>query len=445
MPNDDEPMSRHRIVFGDSRIMREVADQSVHLIVTSPPYWQLKDYESGGQIGFHDSYEEYINNLNLVWAECHRVLHDGCRLCVNIGDQFARAAYYGRYKIIPIRTEIIRFCETIGLDYMGAIIWQKVTTCNTTGGGTVMGSFPYPRNGILKLDYEFILLFKKPGKPPKVSREVKEQAGLSTEEWNTYFSGHWHFPGEKRSDHLAAFPIELPRRLIRMFTFPGETVLDPFLGSGTTSAAAHEWNRRSVGYEIDRGNAEMILGRLGLAPGTAAGSPTVEIVSRENDEAFDSAAAFSTLPYLYKDPVRLERKRGARAETFGSRITMRTPKREEYYGIKRVIAPNLIELRDGPTVRLLGVHVETSHQEDAKRYLRDLLKGQKVYLRYDAILNDRDGNALGYVYLSNRTFVNARMIKSGLATIDEEFSFTKVTLFKRYGGQDIPAAAHKSN
>ena len=110
------------IILGDSRRMSEIKDESVHLVVTSPPYWQLKDYGNGSQIGFNDSYEDYINNLNLVWKECYRVLHNGCRLCVNIGDQFARSVYYGRYRIIPIREEIIRFCETIGFDYMGAII-----------------------------------------------------------------------------------------------------------------------------------------------------------------------------------------------------------------------------------------------------------------------------------------------------------------------------------
>jgi len=121
-------MTHHKIIIGDSRCMTEVSDESVHLIITSPPYWQLKDYGNGSQIGFDDSYEDYINNLNIVWQECYRALNKGCRLCVNIGDQFARSVYYGRYKVIPIRTEIIKFCETIGFDYMGAIIWQKVTT-----------------------------------------------------------------------------------------------------------------------------------------------------------------------------------------------------------------------------------------------------------------------------------------------------------------------------
>lgn len=142
--------THHPIVLGDARQMTEAPDESVHLIITSPPYWQLKDCGDERQIGFHDSYEDDINNLNLVWQECLRVLHKGCRMCVNIGDQFARCVYYGRYKVIPIRTEVIKFCETLVSDYMGAIIWQKVTTTNTTGVIAVVGSFPYSWYGILK-------------------------------------------------------------------------------------------------------------------------------------------------------------------------------------------------------------------------------------------------------------------------------------------------------
>ena len=109
--------TKHKVIIGDSRDMTELQNKSVHLFITSPPYWQLKDYGTSDQIGFNDSYEDYINNLNLVWKECSRVLSDGCRLCINIGDQFARSVYYGRYKIIPIRTEIIKFCETIDFDF----------------------------------------------------------------------------------------------------------------------------------------------------------------------------------------------------------------------------------------------------------------------------------------------------------------------------------------
>ena len=253
----------HKIVIGDSRSMAEIDDKSIHLIVTSPPYWQLKDYGKAEQIGFDNSYEEYINNLNLVWQECYRVLKSGCRLVVNIGDQFARSVYYGRYKVIPIRTEIIRFCEYIGFDYMGSIIWQKKTTKNTTGGASVMGSYPYPRNGIVEIDYEFILIFKKPGATKPKSKEIKELSKLTKEEWKEYFSGHWNFAGVKQDKHLAMFPLELPKRIIKMFSFVGETVLDPFLGSGTTSKAAKLLGRDSVGYEINEEFLPLIKEKIG--------------------------------------------------------------------------------------------------------------------------------------------------------------------------------------
>jgi len=187
----------HRVINGDCRSMNCIPDSSVALVITSPPYWQLKDYGVSNQIGFDDDYETYINNLNIVWRECFRVLDNGCRLCINVGDQFVRSTYYGRYKVIPIHSEIIRFCETIGFDFMGQIIWQKSTTMNTSGGGAVMGSFPYPRNGIVKLDFEYILIFKKQGNPKKPIAEQKAQSKMTNEEWNTFFSGHWNFAGSK--------------------------------------------------------------------------------------------------------------------------------------------------------------------------------------------------------------------------------------------------------
>ncbi len=299
----------------------EVPEESVHLVVTSPPYWQLKDYGNRQQIGFDDSYETYINNLSIVWSECHRVLAKGCRLCVNIGDQFARSVYYGRYKVIPIRTEIVKFCETIGFDYMGAVIWQKVTTCNTTGGATIMGSFPYPRNGILKLDYEFILIFKKYGTGPAVSKEIKEQSRLTTEEWNQYFAGHWNIPGERQDDHLAMFPEEIPRRLIRMFSFTGETVLDPFLGSGTTSRAARNLNRNSIGYEINSEFIGAIRRKLGLDAGLLFPDASFEFVEQDKADV-DFRRRVSQLPYIFGDPVQFDKKVDPRKLQFGSRICL---------------------------------------------------------------------------------------------------------------------------
>lgn len=311
--------TQHRIITGDSRCMAEVPKESVHLVVTSPPYWQLKDYGNDRQIGFDDSYETYINNLNLVWSECHRVLVPGCRLCVNVGDQFARSVYYGRYKVIPIRTEITRFCETIGFDYMGAVIWQKVTTCNTTGGAAIMGSFPYPRNGILKLDYEFLLIFKKYGTAPPVSPEIKEQSRLTTEEWNQFFAGHWSIPGERQVDHLAMFPEEIPRRLIRMFSFVGDVVLDPFLGSGTTCLAARNLGRNSIGYEVNPEFAGIIRRKLGVDAGTLFPEAAIEFVGQEHVDV-DFSQRAGQLPYVFHDPVQFDKKLDPRKLQFGSRI-----------------------------------------------------------------------------------------------------------------------------
>ena len=316
--------AEHRIIIGDARVMPELAEASVHLVVTSPPYWQLKDYGGEGQIGYHDAYRQYLEGLNLVWEECARVLSPGCRLCVNIGDQFARAVYYGRYKVIPIRTEIIQFCESLGLDYMGAVIWQKVTTCHTTGGAVIMGSFPYPRNGIIKIDYEFILIFKKPGQGPRVTPEIKEASRLTTEEWNTYFYGHWNFPGVRQNGHLAMFPEELPRRLIRMFSFVGETVLDPFLGSGTTSLAALKLGRNSVGYEINPDFEPLIRERL--QPGDRVSSDEGIVIEARGPvpepDFTERMAGWSYRPH----PPAIERQADPKAFSFRSRIA--APRKE---------------------------------------------------------------------------------------------------------------------
>lgn len=410
----------HKIIIGDSRRMEEVKNESVHLVITSPPYWQLKDYGNKGQIGFNDSYEDYINNLNLVWNQCNRILHKGCRLCINIGDQFARSVYYGRYKIIPIRTEIIKFCETIGFDYMGAVIWQKVTTCNTTGGATIMGSFPYPRNGILKLDYEFILIFRKQGKAPEVSGDIKEKSKMTTEEWNQYFSGHWNFAGEKQDKHLAVFPKELPHRLIKMFSFVGDTVLDPFLGSGTTALVAKSIDRNSIGYEINEDSLPIIKEKIGWRNG--AQHCSFEVIFQRKTST-DFAEEIKKLPYIFKDPISFDKKIDPKKLQFGSKIDQNSTERMNYFTVKRVISPEKLELNNGLQVRLLGIKEDKTKNGKAVAYLEDNIKGRKVFLKYDEIKHDKENNLLCYLYLENKTFVNAHLLKNQLAEVDETNNF----------------------
>lgn len=402
--------------------MTELSDNSVHLAITSPPYWQLKDYGTDNQIGFHDNYESYINNLNLVWKECFRTLHNGCRLCINIGDQFARAVYYGRYKVIPIREEIIKFCENIGLDYMGAIIWQKVTTSNTTGGGVQMGSYPYPRNGILKLDYEFILVFKKLGVAPKHTKEQKEISIMTAEEWNTFFAGHWNFAGARQNGHIAMFPEELPRRLIKMFSFVGETILDPFAGSGTTSLAAKNLDRNSVGYEINSEFIPIIKEKLDVNQKDINGT-TYEFLKQENQKT-DFEKEIQKQPYIYKDPHTLDNKIDIKKLQFGSKIDKDSlTTREELFTVREIISPEKIRLSNDLIVKLIGIKEDKIVTGRAILFLTNKTKGERVFLKYDAVKYDQENNLLCYLYLENKTFINAHLIKNGLVQVDINIDF----------------------
>ena len=410
--------TQNKIVRGDSRCMTELRDKSIQLVITSPPYWQLKDYGINEQIGFNDSYENYINNLNLVWKECYRVLDNGCRLCVNIGDQFARSVYYGRYKVIPIRTEIIKFCESIGFDYMGAIIWQKKTTSNTTGGASIMGSFPFPRNGVLSIDYEFILLFKKLGTSTRPDKTSKEQSRMTKEEWKEYFSGHWNFGGVRQDGHIAMFPEELPKRLIKMFSFVGDTILDPFLGSGTTSLASKNLNRNSVGYEINHEFIPNIKQKLQVSQLGLSGTKYEFIEQKKIN--IDFMNEIDTLPYVFKDFHAFDKKIDPKKLQFGSKIDKNHSSREEYYSVKEIISPKTIKLTNGLTVRLIGVKEDKSANGEAVEFLKLKTKNQKVYMKFDKEKYDKDNNLFCYLYLKNKTFINAHLIKKGLVLVDSQ-------------------------
>lgn len=412
-------MTNHKIYFGDSRALNKIEDKSVQLIITSPPYWQLKDYGSNNQIGFNNSYEEYINNLNLVWMECERILSEGCRLCINIGDQFARSVYYGRYKVVPIRTEIIRFCETLKMDYMGAIIWQKATTMNTSGGGAIMGSFPYPRNGILKIDYEFILIFKKLGNPPKPTLEQKENSIMTKEEWNQYFSSHWNFSGVKQSEHIAMFPEELPKRLIKMFSFFGETIFDPFLGSGTTTLAAKNLGRNSIGYEINKEFESIIKEKLNINQ-LSFDSDTIEFLEDKENNNY----SFDKLPYIFEDAHKLDKKIDIKKNKFGSKIDNSKEKREDLFSVKEVISPNKIILNNGMQIKLLGIKEKDNFTLQAINYLKEKFNKRKIYLKYDLQKYDKNNNLMCYVYLDNKTFINNHLIRTGFVDVETNFDYS---------------------
>ena len=394
-----------KIIIGDSRKMIEVDDESIALIVTSPPYWHIKDYGVPGQIGYGQTLHEYLKDLYKVWKECYRVLKPGRRLCINIGDQFARSIIYGRYKIIPLHAEVIAQCEDIGFDYMGSIIWQKRTTMNTTGGANVMGSYPYPPNGMIEIDYEFILIFKKPGKVEKISKEVKESSKLTKEEWKEYFYGHWYFGGAKQIEHEAMFPEELPRRLIKMFTFVGETVLDPFLGSGTTVKTALNLNRNGIGYEINEEFVDVIKEKLGIKQGLFQFSQNIEIIKREVSLEIEEVGYTPRI----KD---------AKPQIDPKKFNF---KNHKLYKVIDVIDEQTLRLNTGLKVKFLGVKI--INKEETLKYLQNRILKKEVYLKLDngAVLDENTVNA--YVYLKNKLFVNAYLIKAGLAVPDFSQNF----------------------
>ena len=246
----------HHVIIGDSRHMDAVETETVDFVVTSPPYWSIKDYGHEGQIGRRQDYGEYLDDLQQVLGECLRVLRTGCRMALNIGDQYLRATEHGRYRVQPIAADLTLRAQAAGFDFMGGIIWRKISTTHTTGGGAMMGSMYLPKDGHITYEHEYILILRKQGQWQKPSAEVCDKSTLTKEQRSAWFRGVWDdIAPERQKGHSAMFPVALPERLIRMYSFWGETVLDPFLGSGTTSLAAARAGRSSIGYEI---NAEFL-------------------------------------------------------------------------------------------------------------------------------------------------------------------------------------------
>ena len=400
-----------KIIIGDSRKMIEIENNSIDLVLTSPPYWHIKDYGVPGQIGYGQSLHEYLKDLYRIWKECYRILKQGRRLCINIGDQFARSVIYGRYKIIPLHAEFISQCEDIGFDYMGSVIWQKKTTMNTTGGANVMGTYPYPANGMIEIDYEFILIFKKPGKSEKIPKEIKDKSRLTKEEWKEYFYGHWYFGGARQIEHEAMFPEEIPKRLIKMYTFVGDTVLDPFLGSGTTVKTALNLNRNAIGYEINEKFLGVIKEKLGLKQRLLQFSDNIQIIKRQTSIDVDE---ISYVPRIKDAKPKIDSKK------FNF-------KNDRLYRVVEIIDEQTIKLNTGLLVKFLGVKI--TKKDEALKYLRSRILKKDVYLKCDngSVLDENTLNA--YVYLKNRIFVNAYLIKSGMAEADTTKDYKYKTKF----------------
>ena len=259
-----EVASDHLIIRGDARDLSGLADGSVHLVVTSPPYWTLKKYNEGDrQLGAIGDYERFVAELAQVWKECHRVLVPGGRLVVVVGDVCLSRRRHGRHVVVPLHASILESCRVLGFDNLAPIIWHKIANAKFEmgAGGGFLGK-PYEPNAVIKNDIEFILMQRKPGGYRSPSPAARVLSLISAAEHREWFRQIWTIPGASTRQHPAPYPQELASRLIRMFSFVGDTVLDPFLGTGTTSVAAVRAGRNSVGVEVDREYVELARSRF---------------------------------------------------------------------------------------------------------------------------------------------------------------------------------------
>jgi DNA modification methylase len=246
----------HHLYCQDSRDLSFLPDGSVHLVVTSPPYWTLKEYRDGdGQLGHVEDYDQFLRELDKVWVHCHRVLVPGGRLVVVVGDVcLSRRQNGGRHTVVPLHASIQEHCRALGFDNLAPIIWHKIANAAYEvegGGGGFLGK-PYEPNSVIKNDIEFILMQRKPGGYRSPTLAARILSVISSENHKVWFQQIWSgLTGASTRDHPAPYPLELAERLVRMFSFVGDTVLDPFGGTGTTSLAAARSGRDSVSVELD--------------------------------------------------------------------------------------------------------------------------------------------------------------------------------------------------
>jgi DNA modification methylase len=274
----------HRSVRGDARQLLGIESNSVHLVLTSPPYWTLKEYrDTDGQIGHVEDYDEFLNQLDDVWRRCFDALVPGGRLICVVGDVcLSRRKNGGRHTVVPLHASIQEHCRAIGYDNLAPIIWNKIANVVhevDTGGGGFLGK-PYEPNAVIKNDIEFMLMQRKPGGYRSPSNAARLLSIVSDENHKAWFSQIWTgLTGASTRQHPAPYPEVLAERLIRMFSFVGDTVLDPFSGTGTTTVAAITTGRNSIGYEIDEHYVTLARRRIS--------DVTDQLLSQAKLESFD--------------------------------------------------------------------------------------------------------------------------------------------------------------
>lgn len=257
--------SSHSLYHLDSRRI-DLEPESVDLVVTSPPYWTLKKYnDHEDQLGDVDDYDGFLDELDEVWRRCYDALVPGGRMVIVVGDVNMSRKAFGRHMVFPLHASIQERCRLIGFDNLAPIIWYKIANAQyEMGPGGFFGK-PYEPNGVVKNDVEYILFQRKPGGYRKPDLPTRVMSIISAPDHSEWFQQVWRMTGASTRNHPAPFPLALAERLVRMFSFVGDTVFDPFLGTGTTSAAAARCGRNSIGSEVDAAYFDQCLDRLGRA------------------------------------------------------------------------------------------------------------------------------------------------------------------------------------
>jgi DNA modification methylase len=254
----------HRLIKGDARDLSFIPNETVHLVLTSPPYWNLKRYnEHPEQLGHIQEYEAFLGEIKKVWRHVLRVLVPGGRLVCVVGDVCVSRREYGRHLVFPLHSDICVMCRKLGFDNLNPIIWHKISNASyeVANGSKFLGK-PYEPNAIIKNDIEFILMQRKPGAYRKPTEEQRTASKIKKQDFDEWFQQIWRITGASTKEHPAPFPMELATRIVRMFSFAGDTVLDPFCGTGTTMLAAIQNQRNSIGVEIDDEYCSMAANQL---------------------------------------------------------------------------------------------------------------------------------------------------------------------------------------
>jgi|SRR5271157_5276331 len=264
LPAPSKSSTTQVISAGDARNLDWLESESVHLVLTSPPYWTLKEYPSrNGQLGMIADYEQFHDELDKVWRHCFRALVPGGRLVCVVGDVCLSRRRHGRHVVMPMHADIVVRARRIGFDNLSPIFWYKIANANyeVENGSSFLGK-PYEPNAIIKNDVEFILMLRKPGGYRQPTQEQRDLSRLSKEEHQEWFQQIWNLNGESTREHPAPYPEQLAYRLVRMFSFADDTVLDPFMGTGTTLLAAARCGRNGIGVEVEPQYVKLARTRL---------------------------------------------------------------------------------------------------------------------------------------------------------------------------------------